>query len=185
MERYPKNRLRRIASLMEGTEVEGELEVDTEAMLEASEADAARAAEEADLLAEEQAALLSAEREAAEEDEARRREESRAATEASRDRSSNYILALQRASEDDAEAYYRNALDAEIRARAQSVELMAESTQELNALWTGNSHARRSSQWVTIQERTARQAEAEYDDALVRNNRIADLDLREPPITQG
>ena len=178
MERYPKNRLRRIASLMEDTEVEGELEVDTEAMLEASEADAARAAEEADLLAEEQAALLSAEREAAAEDEARRREESRAATEANRDRSSNYILALQRASEDDAEAYYRNALDAEIRARAQSVELMAESTQELNALWTGNSHARRSSQWVTIQERTARQAEAEYDDALVRNSRIADLNLR-------
>ena len=178
MERYPKNRLRRIASLMEDTDVEGELEVDTEAMLEASEADAARAAEEADLLAEEQAALLSAEREAAAEDEARRREEARAATEASRDRSSNYILALQRASEDDAEAYYRNALDAEIRARAQSVELMAEGTRELNALWTGNSHARRSSQWVTIQERTARQAEAEYDDALVRNNRIADLELR-------
>ena len=178
MERYPKNRLRRIASLMEDTEVEGQLDVDTEAMLEASEADAARAAEEADLLAEEQAALLSAERDAAKEDEARRREEAKAASEASRDRSSNYILALQRASEDDAEAYYRNALDAEIRARAQSVELMAERTDELNALWTGNSHARRGSQWMTIQERTARQAEDEYDNARVRNDRIADLELR-------
>ena len=178
MERYPKNRLRRIASLMEDTEVEGQIDVDTEAMLEASEAEAARAAEEADLLAEEQAALLSAERDAAKEDEALRREEAKAASEASRDRSGNYILALQRASEDDAEAYYRNALDAEIRARAQSVELMAERTEELDALWTGNSHARRSSQWVTIQERTARQAEDEYDDALVRNNRIANLELR-------
>ena len=177
-ERYPRNRLRRLASLMEEGEIEGELEVDTEALLEADAADAARAAEEAALLADEQAALLAEEREAAEAEDARRRDEARAATEASRDRSNNYILALQRASEDDAEAYYRNALDAEIRARAQSVELMAERNQEQNALWTGNSHARRGSQWMDIQERTARQAEDEYDDALVRNDRIADLELR-------
>ena len=177
-ERYPRNRLRRLASLMEEGDIEGELEVDTEALLEADAADAAQAAEEAALLAEEQAALLAEEREAAEAEDARRRDVARAATEASRDRSSNYILALQRASEDDAEAYYRNALDAEIRARAQSVELMAERNQEQNALWTGNSHARRGSQWMDIQERTARQAEDEYDDALIRNDRIADLELR-------
>ena len=55
---------------------------------------------------------------------------------------------------------------------------MAERNQEQNALWTGNSHARRGSQWMDIQERTARQAEDEYDDALIRNDRIADLELR-------
>jgi len=178
MERYPKNRLRRLASLMEDTEVEGELDVDTEALLEADEADAARAAEEAALLAEEQAAMLSAEREAEEADEARRRDEAKAASMANRDRSSNYILALQRASEDDAEAYYRNALEAEFRARAQSVELMSERNQKQNDLWSGNSHARRGSQWMDIQERTARQAEEEYDASLLRNDRITELELR-------
>ena len=178
MERYPKTRLRRLTALMEEAELEGEFDVDADALLEAEESAAALAAEEAAILAEEQAAMLAAEREAADTEDARRREAAKAASAANRDRSSNYILALQRASEDDAEAYYRNALDSEIRARAQSVELMAQRTEEQNALWLGNSHARRGSQWMDIQERSALQAEQEYDASLIRNDRIAALELR-------
>ena len=178
MERYPKNRLRRLTALMDDVELEGEFDVDTDAMLQAEESAAALAAEEAALLAEEQAALLAAERDAAATEDARRREQAKANSASNRDRSSNYILALQRASEDDAEAYYRNALDSEIRARAQSVELVAERAQEQNALWSGNSHARRGSQWMDIQERTAIQAEEQYDASLIRNDRIAEVELR-------
>jgi len=178
MERYPKTRLRRLTALMEETELEGEFDLDTDAMLEAEESAAAVAAEEAALLAEDQAAMLAAEREAADTEAARRREEAKSAAAANRDRSSNYILALQRASEDDAEAYYRNALDSEIRARAQSVELIAERIEEQNALWLGNSHARRGSQWMAIQEKSALQAEEQYDASLKRNDRIAALELR-------
>ena len=44
-------------------------------------------------------------------------EQQKAAAEAGRDRSRNYVLALQSVEEDDAEAYYRDALESEIRAR--------------------------------------------------------------------
>ena len=178
IERYPKTRLRRLTALMEETEIQGEFDVDTDAMLAAEESAAALAAEEAALLAEDQAAMLAAEREAADIEAARRREAAKSANAANRDRSNNYILALQSASEDDAEAYYRNALDSEIRARAQAVELIAERTEEQNALWLGNSHARRGSQWMDIQEKSALQAEVQYDASLKRNDRIAALELR-------
>ena len=177
-ERYPKNRLRRLEKLMEGEEMDAELEVDTEALMEADAQAAEAAAAQADALAAEQAQLLEAERDAAAEEEARRRAEAEAASDAGRDRSRNYLLALQRSDEDDAEAYYRNALESEIRARAQSVELVAERNEEQTRLWTGNHHARRGSQWMDIQERTADQAELQYDASLIRNDRIARLDLR-------
>ena len=177
-ERYPKNRLRRLEKLMDGAPVEAELEVDTEALLEEDAAEAARSEAESDQLAEEQAALLEAEREAAEAEEAQRRAKAQAASDAGRDRSQNYLLALQSYTEDDAEAYYRNALEAEKRARAQAVELIAERTEEQTRLWTGNHHARRGSEWMDIQARTADQAEQEYDASLVRNDRMARLELR-------
>ena len=177
-ERYPKNRLRRLEKLMEGEALDAELEVDTEAMMEADAEAAEAAAAESDALAAEQAQLLEAERAAAAEEEARRRADAQAASDAGRDRSRNYLLALQRNDEDDAEAYYRNALESEIRARGQSVELVAERNVEQTRLWTGNHHARRGSQWMDIQERTADQAELQYDASLTRNDRVARLDLR-------
>lgn len=177
-ERYPKNRLRRLEKLMEDGAPDAEMEVDTQALLEADAAAAEQAANEADRLASEQAALLDAELQAAEDEEARRRAKAQASADAGRDRSRNYLLALQSSAEDDAEAYYRNALEAEIRARAQTVEVVAERNAEQTRLWTGNHHARRGSQWLDIQERTAVQAELEYDASLVRNDRIARLDLR-------
>ena len=177
-ERYPKNRLRRLEKLMEGETMDAELEVDTEAMMEADAEAAEAAAAESDALAAEQAQLLEAERDAAAEEESRRRAEAQAASDAGRDRSRNYLLALQRNDEDDAEAYYRNALESEIRARAQSVELVAERNSEQTRLWTGHHHARRGSQWMDIQERTADQAELQYDASLSRNDRVSRLDLR-------
>ncbi len=184
-ERYPKNRLRRLEKLMEEAATDADLEVDTESMLEADALAAELAAQEASRLAEEQSALLDAEREATEEEEARRRAKAQASADADKDRSRNYLLALQSSSEDDAEAYYRNALEAEIRARAQSVEVVAERNAEQTRLWTDNHHARRGGQWHDIQERTARQADMEYDASLVRNDRIARLDLQVEAQTEG
>ena len=176
-ERYPKNRLRRLEKLMEDTSVEAEMTVDTESRLQDEADEIARSEAAANQLADEQARLLEAEREAAEADEARRRERAQAATEAGLDRSRNYLLALQSSAEDDAEAYYRNALESEIRARAQSVDELAERTEAQARLWAGNHTDRRETEWSNIQARTTTIAEAEYDAAQDRKGRQAQLDI--------
>ena len=177
-ERYPKNRLRRLEALMEDVPVDVELDVDTESLLEADAQQAEQERLAADRMAQEQADLLEAERLAAEEEEGRKRDQARAASDASRDRSQNYILALQNQKEDDAEAYYRNALEAEIWARAQSVEVVADRNEELHDLWTGNSHARRGAEWQDIQGQSSSRSAWVRASSRIREDRVAELDIR-------
>ena len=174
-ERYPKNRLRRLEGLMEEVTMDVDLEVDTEDLLSEDSERAALAAEEARLLAEEQQRLIEAEKSAAEDKEAQRRAESQRDSDAEIDRSRNYISARQNTVQDDAEAYYRNALLSEIRARAQGVELVADRNEDQLDLWTGNHTGRRGSSWMDIQSKTERDLEAERVSASRRTNRIVDL----------
>ena len=174
-ERYPKNRLRRLEGLMEEVTLDVDLEVDTEALLNEDSESAALAAEEARLLAEEQQRLIEAEKSAAEDKEAQRRAESQRDSDAEIDRSRNYISARQNTVQDDAEAYYRNALLSEIRARAQGVELVADRNEDQLDLWTGNHTGRRGSSWMDLQSKTERDLDAERVSASRRTDRIADL----------
>lgn len=174
-ERYPKNRLRRLEGLMEEVTMDVDLEVDTESLLNEDSERAAMAAEEARLLAEEQQRMIEAEKNAAEEKEAQRRAENQRDSDAEIDRSRNYISARQNSVQDDAEAYYRNALLSEIRARAQGVELVADRNEDQLELWTGNHAGRRGSHWMDIQSKTERDQDAERVSASRRSGRIADL----------
>ena len=174
-ERYPRNRLRRLEGLMEEVIMDSELEVNTEALLAADLEKAAREEAAARLMAEEQQLLLEAEKNAAADQGAKRLEDKRRASDAGIDRSRNYISARQRTTEDDAEAYYRNALKSEIRARAQAVELTADQNADQLERWTGNHAGRRGSNWMEIQTKTKSGSDAAVVSASRRSGRVEDL----------
>lgn len=178
-ERYPKNRLRRLEGLMEedGLEMESELTVNSEELMQADAEEAQRIAEEADLLAADQARLMDLEREELEAEEALQRERAKASSDASKDRSRNYILARQNEAEDDAEAYYRNALESEIRARGQAVNDKFDQNETSHTLWAGNQAGRRGSEWIDIQDLVVTQEQSRQTAASRREGRIEELNF--------
>ena len=179
-ERYPKNRLRRLASMQSDVEdaVDMDLEVDRDALLAENEADAQAAAEATAAIESEQAQILEEERLAALESEARQNEKQKAASEAGRDRSRNYVLALQNVKEDDAEAYYRDALESEIKARGLAVYARSERQAELSQVWLSNSDTRRQSAYADVREKASSQEETAASLADYREDRVADLEVR-------
>jgi hypothetical protein len=78
--------------------------------------------------------------------------------------------------DDDAEAYYRDALESEIRARGQSVFARRDRQEELGVVWTSNSDTRRQSSYRELTELTERQAVEEYESSTYRMGRIADFE---------
>ena len=178
-ERYPTNRLRRIASMMEeGMEVSGEISIDRDEQRAQAAAEAAESDREAQAIQEEQARLLEEERRAALAEQERRSSDGRSRQESNRERSRSYVEAMQSNDEDDAEAYYRNALEAEIKARGQAVYASADHQAELNEIWNGNSQARRQSTYGSIIESEERRATDGYTAASFREDRMGDLELK-------
>ena len=178
-ERYPTNRLRRISSMMEeGQEVSGELSVNRDEQRAQAEAEAAESDREAQAIQEEQERLLEEERQAALAEQERRSSDGRSRQESNRERSRNYVEAMRSNEEDDAEAYYKNALEAEIKARGQAVYASAERQAELNEVWNGNSDARRQSAYRSIVENEERQSTASFTAASFREDRVGDLELK-------
>ena len=178
-ERYPKNRLRRLQSMQTvDTGVDANLEIDREALKAEGEAEAEAVAQETAAIQEEQDRLLEEERLAAQEAESLKIEQSRASADADRDRSRNYVLAMQNREEDDAEAYYRDALESEIRARGQAVYAAADRQEALEEVWVSNSDTRRQSSYADIRESAEVQANATFDAASYRSDRRADLEVK-------
>jgi len=179
-ERYPRNRLKRISSITEGEEdISGDLEVDRQAMLDENESAAADAAARALALKEEQDRLLEEERQQTQLSEDRKTADSKSRRDAERDRSRNYVLAMQDAEEDDAEAYYRNALASEIKARGQAVYARVAEQQDLEEVWLSNSDTRRQSSFRELSQRQEEQSVNQYESASYRQDRMADLDARQ------
>lgn len=179
-ERYPKNRLRRLASLQEDVD-EGQdvnLEMDRDALLAENEAEAKALADATAAMEEEQAQILEEERLSALEAESRKSEERRAAKQAGRDRSRNYVLAMQNVEDDDAEAYYRDALESEIRARGQAVYARADQQAELSQVWLSNSDTRRQSSYADVREKSEAQVEMTTAVSGYRTNRVEDLEVK-------
>lgn len=178
-ERYPKSRIRRIEALSgSDSAVDANLELDREALLAEQEAAAAASEAEAAAIKEEQSRLLEEERLAALEEEERRRSASRDKSDADMNRSRNYVSAMQNEEEDAAESYYRNALESEIRARGQAVYAKADRQSELNGIWSGNSNGRRQSTYAGIEDQRDRQANATYEAASFRVDRMVDFGSR-------
>jgi len=178
-ERYPKNRLRRLASMQEeDAPVEMNLEMDRDALLAENEANAQALAEATAAMEKEQELILEEERLAALESESRKNEQQKAAAEAGRDRSRNYVLALQSVEKDDAEAYYRDALESEIRARGLAVYARAERQEELSQVWLSNSDTRRQSSYAAVVEKTETQVGLEVTASGYRTDRVSDLEMR-------
>ncbi len=178
-ERYPKNRLRRLASLMGGgAEVEATMEVDREALMAQEAAAAEASSEQTAAVLEEQARMLEEERLAEEAEARRQQEEARSRNEKGRDRSRNYVMAIQNADEDEAEAYYRDALQSEIRARGQVVQERASKQEALNEVWTSNSDTRRQSALQSIERKVSEQSGNLYASASFREDRVASLESR-------
>lgn len=176
-ERYPKNRLKRIESMRgTGTEVTADLEVDRRAKQAENEAAAAAAAAAASALSEEQARLLEEERRAAKQEEERRALASSERKDSELERSRNYVLALQSADDDDAEAYYRDALESEIKARGQAVYARRDRQEDLEEVWVSNSDTRRQSSYRDLTSDAERQAVEEYESSTYRKGRIADFE---------
>ena len=176
-ERYPKNRLKRIESMRgDGAEVTGDLEVDRRAKQAENEAAAAAAAAAASAMSEEQARLLEEERRAAKLEEERRASASSERKDSELERSRNYVLALQSAGDDDAEAYYRDALESEIKARGQAVYARRDRQDELEEVWVSNSDTRRQSSYRELTAEAERQAVEDYESSTYRNGRIADFE---------
>lgn len=178
-ERYPKNRLRRLQSMQTiDSGVDANLEIDREALMAEGEAEAEAVAQETAAIQEEQDRLLEEERLAAQEAESLRMEQSKASADANRARSKNYVLAMQNKEEDDAEAYYRNALESEIRARGQAVYAAAGRQEALEEVWVSNSDTRRQSSYADIRESVEEQANTTFDAASYRSDRRADLEVK-------
>lgn len=175
-ERYPRNRMRRLEALLGGTEeLSSDMEVDRQALLSEGLADEAASLAEMEALRAEQARILEEERLAAKAEQDRRSSDNQARQASVLDRSRNYVLAIQDAAEDDAELYYRNALEAEINARGQAVYARAEGQARLNAIWVGNSDARRQSTYMEMEERQSEWANAEFEASSYRADRMADF----------
>lgn len=178
-ERYPRNRLKRIEALSSDEEaLSGQLDVDLEAQREESSAAAEASAAETDAIAAEQARILEEEREAAKREKERKANASAEQRDAELERSQNYVLAMQRAGDDDAEAYYRDALEAEIRARAQAVYTRAERQADLQEVWVSNGDNRRQSAYRKLTLVSEQQEANAVESASYRIDRSADLDVR-------
>ena len=178
-ERYPKNRLRRLSGMQtEETAENLDLEMDRDALLAENEANEQALADATAAMELEQAQILEEERLEALELESRKVEKQKAASEAGRDRSRNYVLALQNVEEDDAEAYYRDALESEIRARGLAVYARVERQEELSEVWLSNSDTRRQSSFADVQEKTESQAELEVAVSRYRTDRVSELEMR-------
>lgn len=179
-ERYPRNRLKRIESLTSGGEegLDANLELDRTALLEEEASEAAASAAATAAMQEEQARMMEEERMAAEEEERRQASEAAARAEQGRDRSLNYLLALENADEDEAEAYYRDALQSEIRARAQAINDKMDAQEELESVWLSRSDTRRQSSFRSLTSREEQQTAALMSASDYRNDRLVDFEAR-------
>ena len=179
-ERYPKNRLRRLASMQPEAEnsMDLNLEIDRDALLAENEANAKAVADATAAMELEQAQILEEERLAALESETRKNEQRKAASDAGLDRSRNYVLAMQNVKEDDAEAYYRDALESEIRARGLAVYARSERQEELSQVWLSNSDTRRQSSYADVREQTTTHEALEASHSGYRSDRVVDLEVR-------
>ena len=179
-ERYPKNRLRRIESLTGGADegLDANLELDRTALLEDGASAAAASAEAAAALQEEQERMLEEERKAAEEEERRKASNAADREERNLSRSRSYLQALENADEDEAEAYYRDALQSEIRARGQAVTDRRDAQAELQSVWHSNSDTRRQSSFRSLTSREEQQTAALMSAADYGKDRLVDVEFK-------
>ena len=159
--------------------------MDRDALLAENEAEAKALADATAAMEEEQAQILEEERLSALEAESRKSEERRAAKQAGRDRSRNYVLAMQNVEDDDAEAYYRDALESEIRARGQAVYARADQQAELSQVWLSNSDTRRQSSYADVREKSEAQAGNDHGCLRISHKQGRRFGSEGPPATMS